>query len=161
MLFIFCTSQSRSIANGNFLIESLHTAARFFEGSIHAHGNVTQIASALGLVRKLYHLTSYCGSSFMEIDFCLDHGLIRRVSFHPHQYRLLINEEIVHYFTLPDPPMTCVYNPANWAYSLEGWGETVDGPIEPFVSEYTHVPEAPLTTVYSNNFSLQEPDVHS
>ena len=120
ILFLYCASQSRPIASGAFLIESLNMAASSSEGYLHAGGNVTLIASALGLDSQLLRLTPYCGSTRIDIDFCLDHGLMRRASFHPYQYRLLIDDQTVYYFTLPDPQMTCVSNWENWNYTLEG-----------------------------------------
>lgn len=126
---------------------------------------MTQIASALGLDSRLLQLTPYCGSTLIDLDFFIDRGLIRRASFHPYQYRLLINEQVVYYFTLPDPQMTRVSNPTNWNYSVEGWGETVDVPSDSLVPEYTPAPEepvpeytservAPHTSIFTNNLYL-------
>ncbi|XP_058762818.1 uncharacterized protein LOC131636188 [Vicia villosa] len=61
VLFIYCASQSRPITSGGFLIESLDHTARSTVGFIHSGGNVTQIASALGLDMMLFQLTPYCG----------------------------------------------------------------------------------------------------
>ena len=161
IFFLFCTTQSCPVACGNFLLWNLHLTASSSEGIIHVGGTVTQIASALGLDSKLLHLTSFCGYTLMDIDFCLDRGLMRRGSFNPNMFRLLIDNETIHYFTLPDPQMTCVYNHANWAYALEGQGETVDEPRPPPVPEYHPLPPAERTTMLSNDFSLQRPDVYA
>jgi hypothetical protein len=110
IFFMYCTTQSRPVACGDFLIESLYLNARSAASPIHVGSMVTHIASALGLDRRLFHLTSYCSYTLMDIDFCLDRGLMRRSSFHLGQYRLLIEGETIHYFTLPDPQVTCVYN---------------------------------------------------
>jgi hypothetical protein len=103
IFFMYCTTQSRPVDCGAFLIESLYLNARSAVSPIHIGSTVTHIASALGLDRRLSHLTSYCSYTLMDIDFCLDHGLVRRSSFQPDQYRLLIEGETIHYFTLPDP----------------------------------------------------------
>ena len=87
----------------------------------------------------------------MDIDFCLDRGLMRIYSFHPDQYRLLIEGETIHYFTLPDPQVTCVYNQANWAYAIEGQGETVN--------EQRVAPTR--IKVLTNNPNLQSPSMQS
>ncbi|XP_058723398.1 uncharacterized protein LOC131595132 [Vicia villosa] len=178
VLFLYYASQSRPIASGGFLIESLDQTAQSTAGFIHSEGNVTQIASALGLDRMLFQLTPYCGYTFLDLDFCMDRGLMRRASFHPYQYRLLIDDRTVYTFTLPDPQMTCVSNPANWNYYVEGWGETsyytpeyTPGPEDP-IPEYTPGPEDPVleytpgsevvhTTVLTNNLNLQEHDIHT
>jgi hypothetical protein len=126
IFFMYCTTQSRPVDCGAFLIESLYLNARSAVSPIHVGSTVTHIASALGLDRRLFHLTSYCSYTLMDIDFCLDRGLMRRSSFQPDQYRLLIEGETIHYFTLPDPQVTCVIDQTNWAYAIEGQGETVD-----------------------------------
>ena len=95
----------------------------------------------------------------MDIDFCLDRGLMRRSSFHPDQYRLLIEGETIHYFTLPDPQVTCVYDQANWAYAIEGQGETVDEQRIP--PEAEHHPAPTRIKVLTNNPNLQSPSMHS
>lgn len=102
----------------------------------------------------------------------MDRVLIRCAQFHPYQYRLLIDDQNVCYFTLPDPLMTCVSNPTYWNYFVEGQGETVKVPSESSVPdytpkaedptpEYTPGPEAPHTAVLNNNLNLQELDVRS
>lgn len=110
ILFLFCITQSRPVASGNFLIDNLNLTAKYFEGLIHVGGIVTHIASALGLDRILVHLTSYCGYTLMDVTLCLDCGLMRRASFNLNQYKLLINHETIHYFNLPDPIKTNVHD---------------------------------------------------
>ncbi|KAI5396302.1 hypothetical protein KIW84_062494 [Lathyrus oleraceus] len=103
IFFMYCTTQSRPVDYGAFLIESLYLNARSVASPIHVGSTVTHIDSTLELNRRLSHLTSYCSYTLMDIDFCLDRGLMRRSSFQPDQYRLLIEGETIHYFTLPDP----------------------------------------------------------
>lgn len=146
--------------------------SRSIEGFLHTGGNVTKIASALGLDSSLLQLTPHCGSILINLDFCMDRGLMRHASFHPYPYRLLIDDQAFYYFTLPDPLMTCVSNPTNWKYSVDGWGETIEVPsdspmpeytpeVEDPASEYTPGRDAPHTTVLTNNLNLQETDVQS
>ena len=161
IFLLFCASQSRPVACGNFLLYSLSGISRSTEGVIHVGGIITQIAVALGLSRKLLQLLTYCGYTTMDIDFCLTRGLMRRASFHPCQFRLLVDSEAIHYFTLPDPMMTSVHDPANWSYALEGQGETVEEPRSPPIAEYTPTPPSPRITVFSNNLSLQTPDIRT
>lgn len=82
--FLYCTSHSCPIASRNFLIESLDQTARSTKGFLHAGGNVIQITSALGLDSRLFQLTPYCGSSLIDLDFCMDCVLMRHASFHPY-----------------------------------------------------------------------------
>ena len=56
---------------------------------------------------------------------------------------------------------TNVHDPANWTYILEGQGETIDAPRSPPMAEYVLAPLSPRFTVLSNNFSLQQPDMHT
>ena len=189
ILFLYCASQSRPIASGGFLIESLEQTARSAVGLIHSGGNVTQIASALGLDSMIAQLTPYCGYTFLDLDFCMDRGFMRRASFHPYRYRLLINDQTVYTFTMPDPQMTCVSNSANWNYSVEGWGEiseytpeytpasedltpeytpASEDPTQDYTPapedstpDHTSRPEVTHTTVLTNNLSLQEPDIRT
>ena len=80
ILFLFYITQSRPVASGNFLIDNLNLTTNSSEGLIHVGGTVSHIASALGLDRKLVHMTSFCGYTLMDATFCLDNGLMRRDS---------------------------------------------------------------------------------
>lgn len=161
IFLLFCATQSRPVACGNFLLKGLASVARSSVGIIHVGGIVTQIATALGLSRKLLHLRTFCCYTTLDIDFCLDRGLMRRASFEPNMFRLLIDGEAIHYFTLPDQLMTSVHDPENWSYALEGYGETVEEPKSPPAAEYTPTPITPQITVMSNNLSLQQPDLQT
>lgn len=83
IFLLLCTSQSRHVACGNFLLYGLSSVARSSEGIIHVGGIVTQISTALGLSRKLLNLRTFCGYTTMDINFCLDRGLMRRAYFNP------------------------------------------------------------------------------
>lgn len=149
------------MACGKFLLCGLSSVAGSSEGIIHVGGIITQIATALGLSHKLFHLRTFYGYTTMDIDFCLDRGLMRRSSFNPRQFRLLIDSETTHYFTLPDPMMTNVHDPANWSCALEGHVETVEEPRSPHVADYTPTSLSSRITVLSNNLSLQPPGVRT
>lgn len=161
IFLLLCATQSRPVACGNFLLYGLSSVARSSKGVIHVGGIITQIAIALGLSHKLLHLKTFCEYTTMDIDFCLTRGLMRRSSFNPRQFRLLTDSEAIHYFTLPDPMMTSVHDPANWSYALEGQGETIEDPRSPPVADYTPTPPSPRITVLSNNLSLQTPDIRT
>ena len=143
------------------MLYSLSGVSRSTEGVINVGRIITQIAVALGLSRKLSHLRIYCGYTTMDIDFCLTRGLMRRAFFHPCQFRLLVDNEVIQYFTLPDPMMTSVHDPANWSYALEGQGDAIEEPRSPPIAEYTPTTPSPRITVFSNNLSLQTPDIRT
>lgn len=122
---------------------------------------MSHIVSAIGLDRKLVHLTSFCGYTLMDATFCLDRGLMRRDSLNLNQYKLLINHETIHYFTLPDPAKTNVHDKANCTYALEGQDETPDVLRSPPILEYHPLPLSDRITMLSNNFDLQRRDVYT
>lgn len=93
ILTLFCIAQSRPIASGNFLIDNLNLTARSSEGHIHVGGTVTHTAHALGLTIKISHMTTYCSHTLINLNHCLERGLIRRIFFSPDNYRLLIDDE--------------------------------------------------------------------
>ncbi|KAI5425497.1 hypothetical protein KIW84_031340 [Lathyrus oleraceus] len=134
IFLLFYASQSLPVACGNFLLCGLSGVSRSSEGVIHVGGIITHIAIALGLSRKILHLRTHYGYTTMDIDFCLTRGLMRRSSFNPRH---------------------------ELDYALEGQGETIEEPRSPPVVEYTPTPPSPKITVFSNNLSLQTPDIHT
>lgn len=119
ILMLFCTVQSRPIASGNFLIDNLNMTARSSVGLIHVGRTVTHIAHALGLKTKISHLTTYCSHTLIDLNHFLERGLIRRIFFSPDNYKLLTDDEIIHYFGLSHPTRTSVHNKENWSYPLK------------------------------------------
>lgn len=91
IFMLFCTTLSRLIASVNFLINNLNLTSRSPEGPIYVGGTVTRIAYALGLFSKLSHLTDHCGYTLIDLDHCLDCGLMRGVYFSHAYYKLLID----------------------------------------------------------------------
>lgn len=106
IFMLFCTTQSRPVASRNFLIDNLNLTSKSSEGPIHVGGTMTHITYALGIIIKLSHLTAYCGYTLIDLNHCLDRGLVRVVFFSPFHYRLLKDNEIMHYFGLPHPTRT-------------------------------------------------------
>lgn len=131
ILFLFYITQSRPVASRNFLIGNLNLIASSSEWLIHVGGTVSHIAYAQSLHRKLVHLTPLCGYTLMDATFYLDCGLMRRDFLNPNQYKLMINHETIHYFTLSDPAKTNIHDKANWTYALEDQDETPNVPRSP------------------------------
>lgn len=60
--------------------------------------------------------------------------------FRINEYKLLINNEGVHHFTLLNPERISIYNKENWKYNLEGQGETPTRPTTlPFHNTIHHI----------------------
>lgn len=63
---LFCTTHSCPVASGNFLIDNLNLIAISSKGLIHVRGTITHMAYALGLIKKLSHLTAYYGCALIN-----------------------------------------------------------------------------------------------
>lgn len=72
----------------------------------------------------------------MHTRFCFNHGFIRNLG--PNKFEFLINNEVVHLFTLPNHEKTSVHNMNNWLYDLEGHDESPSPPEKPQI--YDHYP---------------------
>lgn len=80
----------------------------------------------------------------MKLTFCFNQGLIRNLG--PYKFDLLIDNEVVHHFTLPNNERTSVHNRNNGLYDLEGKIESPTPPDTP--QAYENLP-APLSDVAS------------
>lgn len=128
-LFFLCrVVESELVEFWTFLIANLEGVDRSTKGPIHVGGTVPLISYALNLKNQLSHLVPYCGFTLIDIEYCLDHGLVRRVYFRINEYKLLFNNEVVHHFTLPNQKRTSIYNNEKWKYNLEGQVETPNRP---------------------------------
>lgn len=161
ILMLFCTAQSHLIAIGNFLRDNLNLTARSSEGPIHVRGIMTHIAHALGPTTKISHMTAYCIHTLIDPYHYLERDLIRRIFFSIGSYKLLIDDEIIHYFGLPNPTRTSVHDKENWSYPLEAQDETPNPPKTPPVPEYHHTTLLKKTIVYSSNVHLQRHNIYS
>ena len=65
----------------------------------------------------------------MHIDFCFNRGIIANLG--PVEFELLIDNQVVHNFTLPNHEKTNVHNQNNWLYDLEGQNESPTPPDSP------------------------------
>lgn len=68
------------------------------------------IPNAIGMRQPLVRLNPYGGIRPMNIYFCFNTDLIGNLS--PNEFDLLINQQVVHLFTLPDR-ITSVHNRNN------------------------------------------------
>lgn len=96
LLFLCCIAKSEPVKSGTFLITNLEGVARSTEGLIHVGRTVIQIVYALKLQNQLSHLVPYCRFILLDIGYCLDHGLVWRVYFMINEYKLLINNDVIH-----------------------------------------------------------------
>lgn len=113
LLFLFCITQSCSVEYGTFLIANLEGIALSTEGPIHVGRTFTHIAYALGLLNQLSHLVPYCNFTLIDTDHCLDHDLVWRAYFKINEYKIIINNEVIHHFTLPNLERTSIHNMEN------------------------------------------------
>lgn len=158
LMFLYRITKSEPVESGMFLIANLEGVSRSTEVPIHVRGTVTQITYTLKLRNQLSHLVPYCGFTLLDIGYYLDHGLVRQVHFRINEYKLLINNEVVYHFNLPNPVRTSIYNRENWKYDLEGQGETSTRPTTPPTSEYHPSPLSDWPIVFSSTRPTQRCD---
>ena len=101
LFIMYCASQARPINTATFMIVNLYHIAQKNYGPILVGGLVTMIANAIGLRQPLIRLTPLGGIRPMNIDFCFNTDIIRNLG--QDVFEFLINREVVHLFTLPDP----------------------------------------------------------
>jgi hypothetical protein len=82
----------------------------------------------------------------MNINFCFNTDIIRNLG--TNVFEFLINREVVHLFTLPDP-RTSVHDRNNWLYDLDG---PPDAPPSP--------PETPQIYDHCDNY-LSDDESHA
>ena len=107
---------------------------------MHVGGKVTHIAYAICLRNKLTHLVPHIGFTLLDMDHCLEKGMVRWVYFRINEYKILINNEVIHHFHLPNPERTNVQQRENWIYALEDQDETPYRPATPSTLEYHPLP---------------------
>ncbi|KAI5440786.1 hypothetical protein KIW84_010311 [Lathyrus oleraceus] len=116
------------------------------------HANMVTIALDVGLQNQVAHLIPLWGNVMLDVDHCMNKQLIRfRL---PNELHLLINNEVVHYFVLPNHERTSVHNHDNWLYQLEGQEEAPTPPQTPLTHEFH---PAPLSNVSSSSVSPSTP----
>lgn len=119
------------------------------------------IAAALALRPALSRLTPLGSIRPMNITFYFNNRLIRNLG--PREFQLLISNEVVHQFTLPNIEWTSVHDRNNWLYDLEGQCESPSHPKIPPVYEChsLHLSDSPTlvsaaraTSLNNHNFAL-------
>lgn len=118
LFIMFFVCQSRIVNVVTFMIANLSRISRATHGPILIGGQVTMIVVALALRTTLSRLTSIGGIQPMNITFYFNNRLIRNLE--PSEFQLLINNEVVQQFTLPNIEQTSVHDCNNWLYNLEG-----------------------------------------
>lgn len=87
------------------------------------------IADAISLRYPLNSLHAFGGILPMHLNFCFSRGIIANLE--PTEFELLIDNEVVKNFTLPNHEKTNIHNRANWFYNLEGQSESPTPPYSP------------------------------
>lgn len=93
----------------------------------------------------------------LDVDHCMNKQLIR--FRRPNELHLLINNEVAHYFVLPNHERTSVHNHDNWLYQLEGQGEAPTPLQTPLTPEYHPVPPSNVSSSSASPSTPQGNDV--
>lgn len=80
------------------------------------------IADALGLRYPLNRLHAFGGTRPMHLNSRFNQGIIANLG--PAEFEMLIDNEVVRNFTLPNHEKTNIHNRDNWFYNLDGQGES-------------------------------------
>lgn len=136
---IFSIFQSRSEHSIAFLTENLAKITAQVVENIHVGGMITHIAIALGLRNQVRHLEPLCGYNLINIEHCINRGLVRQEG--PNTYKILVLREPVHQFNISNPDRTNVHNRDNWRYLLGNEAEYQSSDIEeaPSYPDMTHL----------------------
>ena len=113
---MFCASQNRPVNAVTYMLRAFEHLIETDHAPIQMGGLVTMIANVVGLRQPFKNLNAFSGVRCMTIQFCFNTGLIGNLG--PTQFTLLINNQVIDLFTLPDPA-TSVHNRANWLYGLD------------------------------------------
>lgn len=108
---MFTVFQSRPIHSATFLLSSLNTIANSTREYIHVGEIVTSIALAIGLCDQVIHLTPLRELTLIDVNQWLNKKLVRVKR--PNEFELLIHNEVIHYFYLPNREKTSIHNRDN------------------------------------------------
>lgn len=101
-----------------FVLANLAKISRETHSPIIIGGLITMIANVISLRYPLNRLHAFGGIRPMHLNFCFNCGII--TSLGPAEFEMLIDNDVVRNFTLPNHKKTNVNNRANWFYNLEG-----------------------------------------
>lgn len=107
MFIMFSVFQSRPINFAAFLLACLDNVDNSITRNIYVGGTVTHIALTLGLYNQVAYLAHIYGYNLLDLDHCLNRGLVRREG--PNEFKILILNDVVQHFVLPNEK-TSVYN---------------------------------------------------
>lgn len=129
LFILYCASQGRPVNVASFMLANLDRISRETHCTIIIGGLVTMIADVLCLRYPLNRLHAFGGIHPMHLNFCFNWGIIANLG--PAEFELLIGNEVVRNFTLPNHEKTNVHNRENWFYNLEGQSESPTPPDSP------------------------------
>lgn len=112
-----------------FILANLAKTTQETHGPIIIGGLITMIDDAISLRYSLNRLHAFGGIRPMHLNFCFNRGIIANLG--PTEFELLIDNEVVKNFTMPNHEKTNVHNRANWFYDLEGQSESPTPPYSP------------------------------
>lgn len=111
------------------MLAKLDRIARETHGTIIIGGLVNMITDALGLRYPLNCLHDFGGIRPIHLDLCFNRGIIANLG--TVEFELLIDNEAVQNFTLPNHEKINFHNRDNWFYNLEDQSESPTPPGNP------------------------------
>lgn len=115
LFIMYCASQNRPVNRSTFMLANFERIIKTEHASILVGVLVTMIVNAIGLRQPMLGLNPYGGIRPINISFCFNTHIVGNLG--PHEFELLINNELVHQFILPNP-ITSLHNRDNWLFNL-------------------------------------------
>lgn len=125
-----------------FTLANLDKIALETQRIILIGGLVTMISDAIGLRYPFNRIHAFGGIRPMQLNFCFNRDIIANLG--PAEFELLIDNQVVLKFTLPNHEKTNVYNRDNCLYNLEGQSESPTPPDspQPYENRNANLPDA-------------------
>lgn len=117
LCIMYCASQNHPVNGATFVLDNFDRITQTAHAPILIGGLVTVIANAIGLRQPILRLKPYGGIRPMNIESYFNTSIIE--NFGPNEFDFLINQQVVHQFSLPNP-ITSVHNRNNWLFGLDG-----------------------------------------
>lgn len=142
LFIMYCASQGRPVNAATFMLVNLDKIVRGTQGIILIGGLVTMIADVIGLRYPLNRIHGFGGIRPMHLNFCFNRGIIANLG--PVEFELLIDNQVVLNFTLPNHEKTNIHNRDNWLYDFEGQSESPTPPdsLQPYENRNVSLPDA-------------------
>lgn len=129
VFIMYYASQGRPVNAATFMLVNLDRITQDIQGTILIRGLVIMIVDAIVLRYPFNRIHSFGVIRPMHLNFLFNRSIISNLG--PTKFELLINNQVVLKFTLPNHEKTNVHNRDNWLYNLEGQSESPTPPGSP------------------------------